>query len=216
VGHQALPAAGAKSVRLTGRCACTLRRIYFVNHTASELRCRIVGRCDSGRSSVTSGDPVGPVSLQTPPEHRPTAWWWPATCTPGWSGRRPASPWVRNWRAAPGPVLIDCVHGLGRFYNLGCPEHPPVGGAWPDTRRHPATPRPSLQRSIPVWAMFVASGACRPSNPPPANQGAAHASRRLDRDLVPLTESLAWACTRKRTNLCGLDTRIMELVVRSR
>ncbi len=33
-----------KSVRLAGRCACVFKRVYFVNSTASGLRCRIAGR----------------------------------------------------------------------------------------------------------------------------------------------------------------------------
>jgi hypothetical protein len=53
---------------------------------------------------------------------------WPATRTPDWSRCRPATPSGRRSgvpmgvelaRRRPGLCSIDCVYGLGQFYNLG-------------------------------------------------------------------------------------------------
>ena len=70
-----------KSIRLTGSCACALKRIYVVNPTASRtfnVESPAGVTLDVGTTVVS----VGPVSLHTPPEHGPTAG----------GGRQPAHP----------------------------------------------------------------------------------------------------------------------------
>ena len=42
----------------------------------------------------------------------------------------------------PGPCSIDCVYGLGRFYNLGCPRTRSCRWAWPGTTRTGTPLRP--------------------------------------------------------------------------
>jgi hypothetical protein len=129
VGHQSPSRGRGKSVRLTGRCACVLRRIYFVNPTDPELQCRIAGRCDSRRWNQSSPS----VRRRcTRPEHRPTAG----------GGRRPAHPagaaacrhpdGCPDGLAAPGACArLTASTGSAGSTTFGCPKRGLVGGRSP-------------------------------------------------------------------------------------
>jgi hypothetical protein len=84
--------------------------LYFVNPTASGLRCRIAGRCDSGGSSRCNQWSRRSGVVADAPRTPAGGWWWPATCTPSWVG------------SAQGCARWIAPTGWPRFYNLGCSE----------------------------------------------------------------------------------------------
>jgi hypothetical protein len=124
-----------------------LRKPYGLRTSMSNGR-----RCVSGPSSAATSDPVGPVSLQTPPEHRPTAGDRRQPAHP--AGALPADVPMGAQLACqrPGPCSIDCVYGLGRFYNLGCPGRGLVGGRGPVPHgRAPRYVRSPISRTCPAY-----------------------------------------------------------------
>jgi hypothetical protein len=88
------------------------------------------GRYGSGRSSRRIQRSVGPASLQTPPKHRRrlVVAGNPHTQLEALPAGVPMGAQLA-WQPAR-LCLIDCVYGLGRFDNLGCPNAS-CRWAWP-------------------------------------------------------------------------------------